>query len=282
MDKNEIRDIEKKMSEAYKRKITILDTDSTFKFGCNQCGKCCTTDIVNSILLNPYDVFKLAKGKGVQCEEILNYVKANVCIGDNSGIPIINLQANKDGECPFLEYGKCSVHANKPSSCSLYPLGRITTDKETLYFLQDINCGNHNIEQKVSDWFNSHKKTEEEATAILYEMLKAIEKFISLKHIKKLLKANNFLSNLVEEIYDATFYYLYVGYDTSEEFLAQFKRNVKTIENIFLVFASSIKDYAKHSSNFEEKKYILNELCKGYMQEEEKYDKMCLERRNKK
>ena len=121
-----------------------IGLDDTFRFRCTMCGKCCRNR--EDILLNPFDLYRLAKGLGIAPEEVVDKY-CDVYIGNSSRFPIVRLNSvGVDKRCPFLEGNRCSVHHVKPTVCALFPLGRYVkcepgnrklSDK-TEYILQPI------------------------------------------------------------------------------------------------------------------------------------------------
>ena len=99
-----------------------VSLDDTFKFHCDQCGKCCTNR--ENIILSPMDVFRLSRELNITPVEFYKeYCVFN--IGENSRIPIIRLASvGRDRHCVLLKDRKCSVHKVKPAVCGMYPLGR--------------------------------------------------------------------------------------------------------------------------------------------------------------
>jgi len=68
--------------------------------------------------VNPYEVARLARNKGLSTTDLIaNYLEP--------GKPYLNNQS--DGACVFLMDQGCSVHADRPLVCRLYPLGQTLT-----------------------------------------------------------------------------------------------------------------------------------------------------------
>ena len=104
--------------------------------GCKGCHKCCT-GMGNSVVLDPYDVYRLQKGLGKEFSGMLaeQWVELNV----TGGVILPNLKMiGEEEECAFLnQEGRCSIHAVRPGVCRLFPLGRVYDEKgDFQYFLQ--------------------------------------------------------------------------------------------------------------------------------------------------
>lgn len=148
----------KKIAEQFVNgELPILEDESEFTVGCEQCGECCRDR--GDILLSPHDVFYLVKATKMPIDEMLKKY-TEIYLGDSSRLPIVRivyrfdaLRANQimnampsilSGAtkmppeemlkpptiCPFLGRKEnkyyCRVHEHKPSVCRIYPLGRTT------------------------------------------------------------------------------------------------------------------------------------------------------------
>jgi len=89
-----------------------LVRDSAFNYECGACGRCCYH---KRIPLGPYDVLRLARHGKLGTGEFLRRHVAP----DGPW-----LASRPDGSCVFLDGGRCTVHADRPLACRVYPLGR--------------------------------------------------------------------------------------------------------------------------------------------------------------
>ena len=76
--------------------------------GCNGCSRCCH-GMGNSIILDPYDVYRMTTGMGKSMQELLAAsVELNVV--DGVILPNLKMQGTKEA-CAYLdEEGRCSIH----------------------------------------------------------------------------------------------------------------------------------------------------------------------------
>ena len=96
--------------------------DEEFKFNCTMCGKCCINR--EDILLNPKDMFNLAKELNMEPKQVLE-AYCETYIGSDSRFPIVRLKPKGSiKRCPLLKDRKCSVHKAKPTVCAMFPIGR--------------------------------------------------------------------------------------------------------------------------------------------------------------
>ena len=97
--------------------------------GCVGCHKCCQ-GMGTSIILDPYDMYRLTIGLGKTMPELLaTALELNVV----DGVILPNLKMVGDEEqCAFLdEDGRCSIHAYRPGICRLFPLGSCNSFRDT-------------------------------------------------------------------------------------------------------------------------------------------------------
>ena len=210
-----------------------IGLDDTFKFHCDQCGKCCAHR--EDIILSPMDIFKMAKElKMTPVEFYHEYCVFN--IGEHTRMPIVRLASEgKDTHCVLLKNHRCSVHKVKPAVCAMFPLGRymsfekddynaesIDTSK-VKYLLQPPECGDESETHTVREWLSGFDiKLEDEA---FVQWQKAISRFSN--KFKELEKKQDMLSMM--EIWFVVRVSLYLQYDTSKDFLPQFNYNVENL-----------------------------------------------------
>lgn len=210
-----------------------IGLDDTFKFHCDQCGKCCTHR--EDIILSPMDIFKMAKElKIIPVDFYHEYCVFN--IGEHTRMPIVRLASEgKDTHCVLLKNHRCSVHKVKPAVCAMFPLGRymsfekddynaecIDTSK-VKYLLQPPECGDESETHTVREWLSGFDiKLEDEA---FVQWQKAISRFSN--KFKELEKKQDMLTMM--EIWFVVRVSLYLQYDTSKEFLPQFNYNVENL-----------------------------------------------------
>ena len=126
------------------------------KLGCNDCAGCssCCRGMGNTIVLDPYDVWRLTDGLGVSLQQLLaGHLELNVV----DGIILPNLKMSGEEEtCSFLDAnGRCTIHAYRPGICRLFPLGRIYEDGGFRYFLQVYECAKETrAKVKVRKWID--------------------------------------------------------------------------------------------------------------------------------
>lgn len=99
----------------------LVKPEETFKFTCTLCGECCR-NVKNSIMLEPLDVYRLARFLGVEMGDVLlKYTETSFL---SWWFPIFLLKTKFSSEsCCFLKSSRCTVQTAKPRACRLYPLG---------------------------------------------------------------------------------------------------------------------------------------------------------------
>ena len=123
--------------------------------GCKGCHKCCT-GMGNSVLLDPYDVYRLQRGLGKGLAQLLAEEMVELNVADGVILPNVKM-TGKDERCAFLNgEGRCSIHENRPGICRLFPLGRYYEEGDFRYFLQTGECQESNRSKvKVSKWIDT-------------------------------------------------------------------------------------------------------------------------------
>lgn len=123
--------------------------------GCRDCHKCCT-GMGSSVILDPYDIYRLQQGLGKSLSTLL--VEERVELSVTEGVILPNMRMAGEGErCAFLdEAGRCGIHAYRPGICRLFPLGRYYENGDFRYFLQTGECmEGRRTKVKVSKWIDT-------------------------------------------------------------------------------------------------------------------------------
>ena len=151
------------------------------KLGCNDCAGCssCCRGMGNTIVLDPYDVWRLTGGLGVSLQQLLaGHLELNVV----DGIILPNLKMSGEEEtCSFLDAnGRCTIHAYRPGICRLFPLGRIYEDGGFHYFLQVYECAKETrAKVKVRKWIDiPEPKRYDDFVCTWHYFLKDLERVI--------------------------------------------------------------------------------------------------------
>lgn len=124
------------------------------RLGCNDCEGCsaCCRGMGNSVVLDPYDVWRLERGLGIPFAQMIG-TQVMLSVVDGLILPSLNME-NETGACPFLnEEGRCSIHAFRPGICRLFPLGRYYHDGGFSYVLMTGECKKENRSKvKIEKW----------------------------------------------------------------------------------------------------------------------------------
>ena len=144
-----------------------MDLDTKFKFRCHPGVPCfneCCADV--NIFLTPYDVIRLKNALGISSQEFLS--KYTIAPFDKTlKDPMIlrAMQENEKKSCHFVGDSGCTVYADRPWACRMYPLGLASPregmtgplQKEFYFLLQEPVCKgfNEDNEQTVAQWLDS-------------------------------------------------------------------------------------------------------------------------------
>ena len=231
-------DVQKLLQEGYSSQEIeqqLLTLDSTFRFKCRRCGKCCKNQ--DTIIFNPRDIYNIAHKFGKTMEQVIRET-SEVYIGRTSRLPVVHMvPRGPKNACPLLVDGKCSVHDCKPAVCALYPLGRAALVDRTLpaeqqldsmvirYIINDYDCGSAKKVNTVRDWIAQFGIEEDDEFFIRWNKL-----IIRTSEIIQKLEERECPPELLVTFWDAIYAAFYLKYDTVAPFMPQFLRMADTIE----------------------------------------------------
>lgn len=230
--------------------IRLVEKNDTFSFKCTRCGKCCM-GYRNDIILNPYDIYKIAKELNISCSNVIEKY-CSFHIGEHSNVPIITIDHDKsNGWCKFLEFDVkeggvfgCSVNNSKPGACMNHPIGAVRTsvngkDQTIQYILTDM-CEYHEEEEvTVGDWVKKYEESLEEVNKGNELVVVPLNVINTEKFMKILNDPNNDELNISKETKELMVHAyttliignLYCNYDTDRPFIEQADENKKETED---------------------------------------------------
>jgi hypothetical protein len=121
---------------------------------CENCHAVCCHGMGESIILDPFDVYRLTHVLGKSFEALLTD-KLELHMVD--GLIQPNLMMT-DEHCVFLdENQRCTIHQARPGFCRLFPLGRYwESAADFKYILQTGQCHKDNLSKiKVKKWLDT-------------------------------------------------------------------------------------------------------------------------------
>jgi Fe-S-cluster containining protein len=110
----------------FPRQVRQLAPDESFQFRCHAgvpCfNECCR---LLELALSPYDVLRLKDALGLSAKQFMDQY-AIVEESAATDFPLVYLAMLDDGRgsCPFVAEQGCTVYADRPGACRIYPLGR--------------------------------------------------------------------------------------------------------------------------------------------------------------
>lgn len=135
--------------------MKLYELNDMVKAGCHDCQGCsaCCRGMGDTILLDPYDIYRLKKGLDKDFEELLeSYMELHV----EEGLLLPNLRMGKDDACVFLlKEGRCGIHESRPGLCRAFPLGRSYEDGKLSYFLLEECPMQNKTKVKVEKWLGT-------------------------------------------------------------------------------------------------------------------------------
>ena len=187
--------------------------------GCEGCSACCH-GMGESIILDPYDVYRLEKMEGFYfAESIGRTIELNVV----DGVILPNLMMSGEKEsCGFLDQeGRCSIHPYRPGICRLFPLGRFYEEGSFRYFLQKDECPKARTKIKLSKWLDTPELSRyEEFVLHWHYLVKDLEEKVSGGGVEESKKWNMSLLKL----------FYFSPYDSSQDFFAQYENRCQLFQ----------------------------------------------------
>lgn len=199
----------------------LYELNDMVKADCQDCAGCCDCcqGMGDSVVLDPYDVYRLSQGLGKNMEEFLDSC-LELGVVDGNILPHLRMEGEKE-QCVFLdENGRCSIHSIRPGFCRLFPLGRYYEDGGFRYILQIHECKKTNRSKiKVRKWIDTPNLREyEKFVADWHYFLLDVQEVLYQSEDSQLIKNLN--------LYVVRRFYMQ-PYSGEEEFYPQFYRRLK-------------------------------------------------------
>lgn len=123
--------------------------------GCHGCSDCCH-GMGSSIILDPFDVYRLIHGLDMSFDELLSTGRLELNVVDGIILPNLKMDEKTDA-CTFLDAnGRCSIHAHRTGICRMFPLGRFYENNTFQYFLQIHECPKpYKSKVKIKKWLDT-------------------------------------------------------------------------------------------------------------------------------
>ncbi|MBE5889934.1 MAG: YkgJ family cysteine cluster protein [Lachnospiraceae bacterium] len=151
----------------------LYDAADMVRIGCHDCEGCseCCKGMGDTILLDPYDIHRMTKGLNKKFEQLLLEQKVDMHVED--GLILPHLRMNAEGACRFLnDAGRCSIHANRPGICRLFPLGRQYDEDKVSYFVLKDGCpATNRTKMKLEKWLDTPNLKEYENYLVAWHNL---------------------------------------------------------------------------------------------------------------
>ncbi len=209
--------------------VRLLSLNEKVPFRCQQCG-CCCHYVKDSIMLEPMDIYNLARylrdlGETVAgTEDVLAQYAHASWLADRLPIFLLNTVGTKN-VCTFLRDGRCSVYEARPRVCRLYPFtvapgsrGRdfqyLLCTEKSHHFSGGVVTTKDWLSQNFSKDAKSVLKADYEALPLLGQNIRAMGE----EQFKRI--AFQFI------------YYRYYNYELDEPFLPQYEKNMEALKGI--------------------------------------------------
>ena len=152
--------------------MKLYDKNDMVKTGCHDCKGCssCCRGMGDTVILDPFDVYRLTTGLGKSFEELMN---GSIALHVEEGIILPHVQMEeKSGHCVFLnEEGRCRIHAYRPGLCRIFPLGRSYEEGTLKYFLLEDCPAQNKTKVKVEKWIDTPDISQNEKFLVTWHYL---------------------------------------------------------------------------------------------------------------
>lgn len=195
--------------------------------GCKGCSQCCR-GMGTSVVLDPYDIYRLQTGVGQNLTQLLQEGKLELNVVDGCILPNLRMAGGQE-QCAFLDQnGRCSIHASRPGICRLFPLGRYYENGDFKYFLQVGECQEKNRSKvKVSKWIDiSEPSKNHDFICAWHQLLKSLEEATAGQEDGERAKALNM--GLLSIFY-------FEAYSDEEDFYQQFDARLNRYREQFCI-----------------------------------------------
>lgn len=214
-----------------------LGPDDKFRFHCTACGDCCYDP--EGIILSAGDIYRGAKFLGMKAGSFVEQY-CRMYVGPQSRLPLLTVKTEGPRKkCIFLDgRGKCRIHPAKPSVCEVFPLGRtmdVRSPGSVEYRLSPVSCGKRCREHTVREWLSGTGL--EKSNELFSAWTSGIGELVD--RTKKLydLAGDMLVALVAPDVAEI----LYCDYDTEEEFLPQFRENIRRLT----VLLDRIEDFVR-------------------------------------
>ncbi|MEF2229794.1 MAG: YkgJ family cysteine cluster protein [Pseudodesulfovibrio sp.] len=149
-------------TKAFLASLPELEEGKTYHFKCHpgiSCFNACCSDL--NMMLTPYDILRL---RGALHMGSVDFLTAHTAGHRDPAthFPVFQLRMNDNDarSCPFVTGQGCSVYADRPGACRMYPLGRATSPdggggvRERFFIVREDHCRgfSEQAEWSGADW----------------------------------------------------------------------------------------------------------------------------------
>ncbi len=187
--------------------------------GCAGCHKCCS-GMGSSIVLDPYDMWRLFTGAGLDLQRLLSEERVELQVADGCVLPNLKM-AGAGEQCAFLNgEGRCGIYEYRPGICRLFPLGRYYENGDFRFFLQTGECSVKNrTKVKVGKWIDTPLwSRNHDFLCSWHALLKDVERAVSGREDSEYAKELNM--GLLTEFY-------HLEEPSAEDFYQEFDRRLE-------------------------------------------------------
>lgn len=208
----------------------LYELEDLVEVSCNGCkgNASCCHGMGSSIVLDPYDIYRITLGLNKTFEELLTD-KLELNMVDGVILPNLKMVGASESCAFLLENGKCSIHTLRPGICRIFPLGRYYDNHDFKYFLQVRECDNtSSTKTKIINWIDTPNSDQNKQFIIDWHyFLNDVESLI--KSAKEEQQIKQLIMYVLNQFYVKRF-------DTETEFYVQFMERLTKAREIINKF----------------------------------------------
>ncbi len=208
----------------------LYELNDIVEVGCDGCQgePACCRGMGASIVLDPFDVYRMTSGLDITFEQLLAYM-LELNVVDGVILPNLKMTGEKEA-CVFLnQEGRCSIHAHRPGICRIFPLGRYYENHDFSYFLQVQECPCKATNPvKAGRWIDTSNLAKNKRFLIDWHyFLNDVEELLKTTQDSEMIKKINMY--LINSFYGKP-------YQREEDFYGQFQERLSEAQRVLFPF----------------------------------------------
>jgi len=199
-----------------------MQPNSSFRFACQQCGKCCR-NVEKSVMVESLDLLRLAEHFRMSPAEVAERYTEVSSVG--WGAPILLLKTTEpDNACVFLKDNLCSVRLRRPRACRLYPLSVGPDDSLKKFLIFNVSGEQHHFAK--GRWHRAQEWVDDNFRAVDRAYIRM--EYRAIKECGKIM--NRIPRDREDDVMLLMLRWRYFNFDMSQAFLTQYLHNMEMLK----------------------------------------------------